>query len=55
MTHIILDCKKTFCVHYWGQCEFERMARIDKNEVYCEEYLSCYNADANADINIKVK
>jgi len=47
MTHIILDCKKDTCIHYYGQCQFERMARIKEDEIYCEDFVDCYSADSN--------
>ena len=37
MTHIILDCKRTICINYWGQCRWNRMARIVEDSVYCED------------------
>jgi hypothetical protein len=37
MTHVILDCKRSNCINYFGQCRWMRMTRIVEDSVYCED------------------
>jgi hypothetical protein len=47
MTYKVNDCKSYTCINYYGQCQWSRKARIIRNEVYCENEVSCYESDAN--------
>ena len=55
MSILCQDCKQFDCECYYDCCPHNKVARIDRNRIYCNSYRSVYDVERNIKENRNIE